>query len=223
MNKEQIAQYAEQLLAIYERMSAAQKKQYAPLVKEAIQAFKERLESSQQTTEEIPLENQPESEKIPPVQPHVPEIARELWTLARGDPDVFALYVNTYPDPSVRAIGRIPGALDKIMNEINNTQSERPPGQADGVPQAPLQSSNVYGARYDPLQKNLTVRFQGGSVYKYQGVPKQIFDMFISGDGTARSKGNNRYGRWWVGKNPSIGAAFNNLIKLGKYPYQKIK
>lgn len=219
MDKEQIAQYAEQLLSIYERMNASQKKQYAPLVKEAIEAFKERLQTSQ---EPVTQETQTEP-STPNVGIQVPEIARELWTLSRGDPDVFALYVNTYPDPNVRAIGRIPGALDKVMNEINNTQSERPPGQVDGVPQAPLQSSNVYGYRYDPIQKKLKVRFQNGSVYSYDQVPKMIFDAFSQGSGVARTTGKNKFGRWWTSKSPSLGASVHQILIAGKFPYQKIK
>lgn len=215
MEKEQIAQYAQELLSIYQKMTPDQKKKYAPLIQEAIAAFKERI-----STSETPATVQTEQTNT---QIHVPQIARELWTLSRGDPDVFQLYVNTYPDPNVRAIGRIPGALDKIMNEINNSQSITPRGNADGIEQAPLQSSNVYGFRYDPLGRKLTVRFQGGSVYKYDQVPKVIFDMFASGEGVARTSGKNKYGRWWKGKTPSLGASLHSLIKLGKYPYQKIK
>jgi hypothetical protein len=158
------------------------------------------------------------SEQVP-----VPDIARQLWTLARGDPDIFSLYMQSYPNDQVQSIARNPAELNSLMNQINNTQSIPPRGNADGIEQAPLQSSNVYGFRYDPLKKRLTVRFQEGAVYRYEGVPKVIFDMFSHGDGVARTTGSNRHGRWWRGKSPSLGASLNELIKLGGFPYARIR
>lgn len=180
-------------------------------------------QSEQQAKPQIPEE--PPSTPTSPVTPQlqVPDIARQLWALARGNPDIFSIYMRSYPNDQIQSIGNSQSQLDAIMHQINNTQSQPPLGQADGVQQAPLQSSNVYGYRFDPLKKRLTVRFQEGSVYRYEGVPKLIFDMFAHGDGVAKTSGSNRYGRWWKGKNPSLGAALNELIKLGGFPYQKIK
>lgn len=182
---------------------------------------------AQQEAEE---ERQAQQQKEPPIsggistpQQQVPNIARELWTLARGNPDTFTAYMLSYPDKSLNNIAANPSQLNALMHQINNTQSIPPQGHADGIPQAPLQSSNIYGLRYDPLKKTMTTRFQNGSVYKYENVPKIIFDMVFHGDGMAKTKGSNRWGRWWRFKKPSMGASFHELIKLGGYPFKKVR
>ena len=178
------------------------------------------IEAEGQTTTKPPEEPPGEEEPTPS---QVPNIARELWALARGNPDVFSAYARSYPNDELNAIANNPAGLNQLMQQINNTQSEVPGPPIDGIPQAPLKSSNIYGARYNPLKQELAVRFNEGSVYRYSGVPKQIFDMFMNGEGTARTSGSNRWGRWWKNKNPSMGSAFHNLIKLGGFPYQKIR
>lgn len=180
-------------------------------------------QSEQQAKPQIPEE--PPSTPTSPVTPQlqVPDIARQLWALARGNPDIFSIYMRSYPNDQIQSIGNSQSQLDAIMHQINNTQSQPPLGQADGVQQAPLQSSNVYGYRFDPFRKRLTVRFQGGSVYRYEGVPKVLFDYFSTFPGVAKTTGQNKYGKWWRGKESSIGATFHQLIKLGGFPYIKIK
>lgn len=165
----------------------------------------------------------PEAPPSGPTQAPIPDIARQLWALSRGNPDIFTAYMRSYPNPQLQQIAENPAQLNALMNQINDTQSIPPVGQADGVNQAPLQSSNIFGVRYDPLKKTMTTRFQNGSVYKYEGVPKVIFDMVYHGDGVAKTTGSNKFGRWWKFKTPSIGAAFHELIKLGGYPFRKIK
>ncbi len=93
----------------------------------------------------------------------------------------------------------------------------------DGIPHADLNSSNVWGANYDPKSGKMKVRFHGGSEYEYDGVPQAIFDAFIHGNADARTNGRNRYGRWWRGKNPSLGAALNQYIKAGGFNYRRIR
>jgi hypothetical protein len=97
------------------------------------------------------------------------------------------------------------------------------PAEQDSIPKADLNSSNIYGFSYDPKSKSLYVRFQGGNVYGYEGVPPQIFRVFQAGAIPAKTDGQNEYGSWWVGKRPSLGASFYELIKKGGYPYQKLK
>ncbi len=163
---------------------------------------------------------EPQPEATPQMQ--VSPIAQQLWILANGNPDIFQAYMATYPDPQLNNIARNPAELNNVMNQVSQQKVE-PQGVADGVTQAPLKSSNVFGFRYDPLKKRLTVRFNEGGVYRYEGVPRQIFEMFANGDGVAKTTGSNRWGRWWRGKKPSLGAALHELIKLGGFPYQRIR
>lgn len=210
---------------LYANMPEELKEYATPRIETLVNKVKTLIQAQTAQPEQQVPEEPPAPPPTSPVTPklQVPDIARQLWALARGNPDIFSIYMRSYPNPQIQAIGNNQSQLDSIMHQINNTQSQPPLGQADGVQQAPLQSSNVYGFRYDPLKKRLTVRFQEGSVYRYEGVPKLIFDMFAHGDGVAKTSGSNRYGRWWKGKNPSLGAALNELIKLGGFPYQKIK
>lgn len=89
-------------------------------------------------------------------------------------------------------------------------------------------SSNIESFGYDDKNGRLLVRFLGphpnrhGPVYAYGGVPKQIFDLFQKGAVPARTDGRNKWGRWWKGKVPSLGASMYTLIKGGNYPYQRL-
>lgn len=94
--------------------------------------------------------------------------------------------------------------------------------------QQSMPSSNIHSFGYDEDTGKLLVKFQGdfpennGSVYSYSGVPKVIFDLFQKGAIPARTDGSNKWGKWWKGKVPSIGASMYALIKSQNYPYEKI-
>ena len=96
------------------------------------------------------------------------------------------------------------------------------------VPQAQMPSSNVYGFNFDKGSGKLLVKFQGndglgqGPVYEYEGVPPIIFELFKKGAIPARTDGENKWGRWWKGKVPSLGASLYTLIKNGGFPYQRV-
>lgn len=158
-----------------------------------------------------------------PIEPTIPSGAGELWILSGENPRVFIEYLQTFPDPALNALARNPTQLQQVISRLSE-QITAPAGEvADGVAKAPLQSSNVYGFQYNPRDKQLKVRFNSGSVYKYQGVPPQIFKMFQGGAVPAKTNGRNQYGRWWEGKMPSLGAAFYQLIRQGGFPYARLK
>jgi hypothetical protein len=95
-------------------------------------------------------------------------------------------------------------------------------------PPGGLTSSNVNSFGYDDKTGRLLVKFQGdypqqnGPVYAYGGVPKQIFDLFKTGAVPARTDGKNKWGRWFRGKVPSLGASLFTLIKNGGYSYTRL-
>lgn len=150
--------------------------------------------------------------------------AQLLWVLAGQDPQNFISYLRTYPTPATQALLTNPMQLNATIEQL---QREMPPGKpafsVHGIPHADLNSSNVWGANYDPQSGKMRVRFQGGSEYEYDGIPQNIFKAFISGNASAKTSGKNKYGQWWVGKNPSLGAALNQYIKAGNFPYKKIR
>ncbi len=126
-------------------------------------------------------------------------------------------------------------ALGQMLQSILQVIQRQ--GQGPGLPPIPPQtpdinpampSSNVEGFAYDDQNNQLLVRFLGkhpnrnGAIYAYQGVPREIFDLFQKGAVPARTDGQNKWGRWWKGKVPSMGASMYTLIKQQGYPYQKV-
>lgn len=168
-------------------------------------------------------EEPPGAPPMPPVEAPLGHGETLLWILSGGQEDAFVNYLRTYPDPSLQSLLQSPDLLratiDRLSRELPQGANR---GEADGVPRAPLDSSNIYGFQYDPKSGFLKVRFQSGSVYAYQGVPSGVFRVFQNGAVPARTNGQNEHGRWWQGKIPSLGAAFYQMIRQGGYPYQRL-
>jgi len=99
-----------------------------------------------------------------------------------------------------------------------------------GVPPLdPSYPSSVINAfKYDPKNQKLFVQFKGkwpneeGNIYSYDGVPPQIANIFSSGAVPAKTQGKNAWGEWYIGKNPSMGASMNVLLKEAGFPYKKL-
>lgn len=164
-------------------------------------------------------------EEIPPQIPNetpMPMGAELLWIMAGGKEDAFVSFLRTYPAPELNAILRNPQQLGNLIQRLQTTMPQGQRGQADGIKQAPIDSSNIYGFKYDPKSGRLLVRFQSGSIYGYQGVPQGVFKVFQQGAVPAKTNGRNQHGSWWRGKMPSLGSAFYNLIRQGGYPYQRL-
>lgn len=109
------------------------------------------------------------------------------------------------------------------IDELSASQGPTIPPLTDSMP-----SSNISAFAYDPKNQRMFVRFLGkypnrqGSVYSYEGVPPSIFNIFRSGAVPAKTDGRNRWGRWWKGKSPSMGASMNVLLKQGGFPYARM-
>ncbi len=173
-------------------------------------------------------EEPPEEVEVPGGIPNAPTItdpATLLWILAGGNEDAFVNYLRTYPDPQLNTLLRNPQRLRDLLEELKQRQpiEDLTQEQADGVPHGPLQSSNIYGFRYDPKSGKLLVRFNSGSVYGYDGVPQGVFKVFAQGAVPAKTSGQNSFGKWWRGKLPSAGASFYEMIRKGGFPYQRIR
>lgn len=126
--------------------------------------------------------------------------------------------------------GMLAEELDFTTQRIDQLRSQEIPSIPTPEPQLgqSMPSSNISKFGYDEKNGRLLVQFLGkypdpnGSVYAYGGVPKQIFDLFRMGAVPARTEGKNRWGKWWKGKTPSMGASLYTLIKTANYPYQKL-
>lgn len=163
------------------------------------------------------------SQQTQSIEAPMPLGADLLWTLSGGKPDVFANYLRTVPDPALNALLKNPEQLNEVIQRLSQTMPQGMQETQDGIQHAPINSSNIYGFRYDPRSGKLLVRFQSGSVYGYEGVPPAIYKIFKTGAVPAKTNGKNQFGKWWIGKIPSLGAAFYELIRNGAYPYQRLK
>lgn len=125
--------------------------------------------------------------------------------------------------------------IEEEQAEVANSISQQPPGApptGGNVPQldqAPHESSNINAFKYDPKNGRLFVKFQdkypgqNGPIYSYEGVPKNIFEVFARGAVAPKTSGRNRWHTWKKGVTPSHGAAMNALIKEGNYPYRRLR
>jgi hypothetical protein len=101
-------------------------------------------------------------------------------------------------------------------------------GKVPQMEQAPFESSNISGFRYEPEDQSLFIQFLGkhpdrnGPVYKYGGVPVNLFNLLRRGAIAPRTSGKNAWHRWEKGKVPSHGASAYALIREGGYPYERI-
>ncbi len=148
--------------------------------------------------------------------------AQLLWILAGQNEQAFLEYLTTYPTPETQALLRNPTELQRVVSFLSEMMPQGEPLVAGGMPHADLNSSTIWGTQYDPKSGQMKVRFQGGAEYVYQGIPPNIYKAFSQGQAAAKTQGSNDYGTWWVGKNPSLGAALNQYIKAGGFPYQRI-
>ncbi len=65
----------------------------------------------------------------------------------------------------------------------------------------PVVSTAIESVGYDPESETLEIEFTSGGVYRYEGVPSEVFEEFMNSD--------------------SFGSYFQQNIK-GAYPEQKV-
>lgn len=158
----------------------------------------------------------------PRIEAEIPTSVGLLWHISGGNAQIFSQYLKQIPDNYLNSLANNPTQLSYIIQRLEQNQPQERNREIDGILQAPIQSSNVWGFAYDQPNKKLYVRFQGDGVYEYEGVPPQIFKLFQQGAIPAKTNGENQYGQWWEGKTPSLGASLHELIKTKGYPYQKV-
>jgi len=84
-----------------------------------------------------------------------------------------------------------------------------------------IKSSNVKRMVYDDELRMLVIEFQDRSKYTYGEITLDRFQKITNGEATCITKGNNKYGRWWIGKNPSVGAAVYRYLVKARVDYIK--
>ena len=100
--------------------------------------------------------------------------------------------------------GMLAQTLEKLVNKIDELKGnvQTLPPNIQNVPnldQGPYPSSNVNSFKYDPRNGLLFVKFHGkdsadsGPIYRYENVPKNIYDVFSKGRVAPKTSGQNKY------------------------------
>jgi hypothetical protein len=85
-----------------------------------------------------------------------------------------------------------------------------------------LKSSNVDRVLYDDELKQLYVKFKEGDTYTYFEVDYDTFQSIVTGlGGTCKTEGENKFGSWFEGKTPSIGASVWDQLINKEVTYSK--
>lgn len=117
--------------------------------------------------------------------------------------------------------------IDQLKQQ-NPVESLPPNSSKPQLEPGPFPSSNVNSFKYNPDNQQLYVKFHGkdsadsGPIYRYQNIPKNIYDVFSQGRVAPRTSGKNRYHEWIKGVTPSLGASLYALIREGGFPYQRM-
>ena len=150
-----------------------------------------------------------------------------LYILAGGDIKAFVNYLRTYPGEGLAELANNPIRLAEVFQQLQQNIPISPPQiGSDGIPDASLQSSNVVGFSYNPKSQQLLVKFHGEPIepiYQYDSVPPMIAELIMAGASQAKTKGQNKWGKWWPLKSPSLGSSVNTYLKQAGYEYKRIK
>lgn len=114
---------------------------------------------------------------------------------------------------------------NKFLDEQEKLDKEgkfKPSEKSKDSLQADLKSSVIRFTDYNASDSIAKVVFNNGHTYIYKDVPLESYQKMVSGQTPAKTSGENQWGMWWVGKNPSLGAAFNEHIKKPGFAYKRI-
>jgi len=84
-----------------------------------------------------------------------------------------------------------------------------------------IPSANVRRIVYNDESKEMVIQFQDKSIYTYFEVPFQTFLNVSGGEATCVTEGENEFGSWFVGKNPSVGSAVWKYLRDSNIKYKR--
>lgn len=158
---------------------------------------------------------------------------QELEALLRELVQGIMLVIQSGEELSDEFQGILAQTIGSLVTKIDEAKAQETSNLliSQGAPPlqpGPYPSSNVNSFKFDPRSGTLFVKFHGkdtpdsGPVYRYDGVPKNVYDVFSQGRVAPKTSGQNQYHRWIRGVTPSLGASLYALIRNGGFPYQKI-
>lgn len=208
-----LSQLVQQIEANFDSLSDEEAKQISEFLIEAVSNIEQ-------------IHKQTVGQQATSLQPTMPQGVELLWILSGQEPNAFINYLRTYPGEGLQQLAANPQQLSQVIAHLQQTNpGQAPVTDSQGIQDTEYPSSNVSGMKYDPKSNRLLVKFHGNKgepVYQYENVPPQIFQILRHGNAFAQTRGKNKWGEWWPMKNPSIGAAVNQYLKQGGYPYQRL-
>ena len=108
--------------------------------------------------------------------------------------------------------------------KLKNLQKAR---DIKNIQEGYISSSNVAAISFNYETEQLYIKFHSGAVYEYD--LSQVADgvkvalNVITGDAMCKTSGQNQYGKWWVRKTPSLGAAVWKYLRNSGIPYKKVR
>jgi hypothetical protein len=76
-----------------------------------------------------------------------------------------------------------------------------------------LKSSNVKRMKYNTKSRSMTIEFNGGGIYEYYEIDYATYQNVKNGNAVCKTAGQNKYGKWFVGKTPSNGASIWKYLR----------
>jgi len=73
-------------------------------------------------------------------------------------------------------------------------------------------SSWIKSFSYDTLEKKLYMTTKKGKTYDWSDITKEMASMVIRGDASCITDDKLKKRRWWIGKSPSLGAAYWHIL-----------
>lgn len=83
-------------------------------------------------------------------------------------------------------------------------------------------SSNIKNWVYNSKKKTLLITFNDKKKYRYYGISGAEFKNVTSGNAACLTSGTNKFGRWWIGKYPSQGAALYRYVIQNEKRYERV-
>jgi len=132
------------------------------------------------------------------------------------------------PQPETPVAPETPQVDERTQSAIMSAFDKAPVKASKGKqrafdPVTAVPSSNIRSIHYNPKEKYLQTLFGSGQAYEYFDVPANEVEKLRAGSVAAKTEGENAFRLYYTGKDPSVGATFNEIIKKGGYDYNPIE
>jgi len=112
-----------------------------------------------------------------------------------------------------KKIELIENTLQIDFNDITDTLLEQVRQEFKIWRTGRLKSSNVKRMKYNTKSRVMTIEFNGGGIYEYYEIDYATYQNVKNGNAVCKTTGQNKYGKWFVGKTPSNGSSIWKYLR----------